>query len=449
MANPVIVGATVGTVIMPGAGTVIGAATGGLVSLFSGPEAQQQQASIGGRTIDARQIWEQIHNGSSDSLHDGASAASSLQSVHDERSSQIDAINQAMDAAWQGDASLQVQAGAHPLGIWLRDSASNLTKSSTYLTSQGESFDTAQSKVQEIAATPPHAGFMDHVNPFSDKDDEINKYNEQGQTNVQAFNAYYQASAQNAAGMPQYSAWQGNTFSGGNGKDKTDHTKEPTDRTSTLPSNPGGYQPGGTGSIPGGSTGSIPGSGTNLPGTGTGGVGTGSGSGTGSGGAYDPSNIGSGSSGYKSPSWNDGTAAAGYTPSTSSTDFGPSGSGYSGIGSGSGSGSGAGGGYGVGGVGSIGAGGFGPGGSSSLSSGASTGAGAGSAAGGAAGVGRGAVGAGVSGRAGSSGMSGMGHGGKGGKGGDDDEHETKYLVSEDPNDLFGTDELTAPPVIGE
>ena len=43
-------------------------------------------------------------------------------------------------------------------------------------------------------------------------------------------------------------------------------------------------------------------------------------------------------------------------------------------------------------------------------------------------------------------MGGMGHGGKGE---DDEEHETKYLVAEDPNELFGTDELTVPPVIGE
>lgn len=437
MANPVIVGATVGTTIMPGAGTVIGAAAGGLVGLFSGPEAQQQQASIGGRTIDARQIWEQIHTGNSDSLYDGASAASSLQSVHDERSTQIDAINQAMDAAWQGDASAQVQAGAHPLGIWLRDSSSNLQKSGTYLNNQGEAFGTAHSTVQEIAATPPHAGFMDNVNPFSDKDEEIEKYNEQGQTNVQAFNAYYQASAQNAAGMPQYSAWQGNNFSESNGPDKNGTDRTGTDRTSTMPSgNPGAYQPGSTGNLPGTSTGNIPGYNTNLPSTNLPGIGSGE---------YQPSYPGPGSS-----SWNDGTAAAGYTPSTSGTDFGSSNFGPSGSGSGLGGGSGSGGGFGAGGVGSLGAAGFGPGGSGSLGAGSSTGSGA--AAGGAAGAGRGGVGAGgagAAGRAGAGGMAGMGGAGGRGKGGDDDEHQTKYLVSEDPNSLFGTDELTAPPVIGE
>lgn len=424
-------GAIIGTTIMPGGGTVVGAMTGGLIDLFSGPEAQQQQANIGGRSIDARQIWEQIHPGTADSLHEGAKAAGTLQSVHDNRAGLIDEINKAMDAAWQGNSSQQVQAGAHPLGIWLRDSASNLQKSGTYLNNQGEAFTSAHSKVQEIAATPPQEGLLDHINPFSDKDDEINKYNQQGQTNVQAFQDYYNASAQNAAGMPQYQAWQGNNFSEGQ-----DHGKDPGTggkNVGNLPPGVGGSFNPNTGNL--GNTGKLPQYNAKIP-TGTDPYGTGRDQG-------NPPNIG-----YKPPSWNDGTTAAGYTPSTSGTDFtsgfGPGGSSY-----GSGSGSGSGGGYGGG---SFGAGGFGPGGSGSLGAGSSTGSGAAGAGSGMAGAGRGGVGAGAAGaggRAGTSGMAGMGGAGGRGKGSDDEEHQSKYLVSEDPNELFGTDELTAPPVIGE
>jgi hypothetical protein len=43
---------------------------------------------------------------------------------------------------------------------------------------------------------------------------------------------------------------------------------------------------------------------------------------------------------------------------------------------------------------------------------------------------------------------GMG-GGRGREGGEDGEHERPtYLVEPDPHDTFGTDEITAPPVIG-
>jgi hypothetical protein len=420
MGNSALVGAEVGTTIMPGYGTVTGAVVGGLVSIFTDADAKQQSSHVGGRTINARQIWEQVHPGSSSSLHGGADAAVALQSVHHQRSQQIDAINKVMDAAWQGNASQQVQAGAHPLGIWLQDSASNLGKSKTYLTNQGEAFDQVHSQVQEIAAKPPHQGFLDHMNPFSDKDQEIKNYNEQGQTNVQAFNAYYQASAQNAAGMPQYKAWDGNNFSGG---------KKPGDGGGggNTPPGGGGGIPAGGGGIPGG--GRLPGEGGNLPGGGS--------NLPGDGGMYKPNPPTYGD--YQTPKW-DGTTAAGYTPSASSTGVGGAG-GFGPTGSGAGAG-------GFGGGGGIGAGGFGPGGSGSLGAGASSGA--------AASMGssalRGGAAAGAAGAAGGRGTTGAnGTGGQGGrgKGSEDEEHQTKYLVGEDPNELFGTDELTAPPVIGE
>ena len=63
---------------------------------------------------------------------------------------------------------------------------------------------------------------------------------------------------------------------------------------------------------------------------------------------------------------------------------------------------------------------------------------------------RGGAAAGAAGAAGGRGTTGAnGTGGQGGrgKGSEDEEHQTKYLVGEDPNELFGTDELTAPPVI--
>ncbi|HJQ45721.1 MAG TPA: hypothetical protein VJ870_05270 [Amycolatopsis sp.] len=101
-------------------------------------------------------------------------------------------------------------------------------------------------------------------------------------------------------------------------------------------------------------------------------------------------------------------------------------------------------------------GGFGPGGSGSAAgSGSATGSGAQTGAGARAG-GAGAAesaaagGRGAAGSSGRSGMSGMGgHGGKG-EGGEDEEHQRpSWLIEPDPDDIFGTSERTAPPVIGE
>ncbi|NIH77711.1 hypothetical protein [Amycolatopsis viridis] len=415
-------GAMVGTavpVIGTAVGAVGGAVVGGLVSIFTGgPEAQHHEASIGGRSIDARQIWEKIHNGDTTSLDAGAKAAAALKDVHADRAKLIQQINDMMDSAWKGPAAGQVQAGAHPLGIWLQDSAANLGRSSTYLGDQATAFHTVKSKVQEIAAKPPEGGFLDGMNPLSDTDSQIEKYNQQGQANVEAFNNYYQASMTNAGQLPQYSAWQGNVFSDGGGAGGVPSGAGAGGGVPGAGGMPGGAAPAHAGDLPRFSS-THPAA--TLPHTAAPA-------------GYSPAG---GSGAYIPPAW-DGTSATGYTP-PSAGGSGPGG-GAGGFGPG-GSGSGAGG-AGAGGAGVAGIGGaFGPG----SGVGATNGTGAGP---GAAGAGRGGGRAGLTG-AGTPGTPGMGGRGGHGRGEEDEEHQNKYMVGDDPNELFGTDELTAPPVIGE
>ncbi|MEU0511963.1 MULTISPECIES: glycine zipper domain-containing protein [Amycolatopsis] len=413
------VGAAVGSVV-PGVGTAVGAGVGavvgGLVGLMSTPEAEHHEANIAGRTIDARQIWEQISPGNATSLVTGANAANSLKSVHEERGRLIQQINDLMDNAWKGMASGQAQAGAHPLGIWLQDSATNLGKSHTYLNDQAAAFDTVKSKVQEVPAQPPDGNFLDGINPMSDVDEQIEQYNQRGKANVDAFNAYYQASMNNAGGMPQYTAWQGNVFSGGGVPGGVPGGVGGAGNMPSASGMPGDFKPASTGDLPQfnstNPSATVPKTPTPAgftPGTGSGG--------------YNPAF--------------DGTTAAGYTPSSTS-GFGPGGGAGAGIGGGAGAG---GGGVGASGFGA----GFGPGAGIGTGATAGTGAGPGGAGAGGAGgrSGRGA------GRAGMAGAPGMGGRGGHGNGEEDEEHENKYMVGDDPNELFGTDELTAPPVIGE
>ncbi|WP_326567322.1 hypothetical protein VSH64_36620 [Amycolatopsis rhabdoformis] len=441
-------GAAIGSVV-PGVGTAVGAGVGaiagGLVGLFSGgPEAQQQSADLGGRSIDAYSIYQKIHAGDPSSLENGSKAAGELKKVHTDRVGEIDALNTKMDAAWQGGGATAAQAGAHPLGIWLDASAGNLGKSDMYLGNQVDCFHTVKSKVQDLPKDPPSAGFLDGINPLSDKDDEINQYNDNSKANVQAYTAYFNASNSNAQQLPQYSAWQGNTLSDGGGGNN-------------FGGGPGGGGNFGGGGGPGGGGGSF--NPANMPkfdakptdfSTGH----------TGGNDTNDPNgNIGTGiPTGTYTPPGSDSTSAQGFTPSSfDSSGFGPGGSGGFGPGGGVGSfgAGGAGGGFGGGGAGSGAVAGFGPGAFGAGAGFGPGGAGSGAAAeglAGGAGARGGAMGAGMgtAGKAGASGMGGMGAGGaKGGKGTEDEEHQTKYLVEEDANELFGTDELTAPPVIGE
>ncbi|MBN9746105.1 MULTISPECIES: hypothetical protein [unclassified Amycolatopsis] len=435
-------GAAIGSVV-PGVGTAVGAGVGavvgGLVGLFSGgPEAQQMSADLGGRSIDAYTIYEKIHAGDTSSLDTGVASAKSLGDAHDKRATEIDNLNKKMDAAWQGGGATAAQAGAHPLKTWLEDSVQNLNKSHTYLNTQADCFHTVKGKVQQLPKDPPSAGFLDGINPLSDKDDEINQYNDNSKANVQAYTNYFNASGQNAGQLPQYSAWQGNNLSDGSGD------------PGKYGGGPGSNVPGGTGGI-GGGGGSFsppkvdtpkfdpngPGSHSNVPG--------------GPGHFTDPNGPGkftpTGPGGYTGPG--DGTTTSGWTPpATDAAKFNPSTFGPAGGGAGQFGPGGSGGGAGSGaafGPGAFGGAGFGPGGAGS---GAAAG-GAGAGVGGAGGLRGGGMGAGAAGKAGASGMGGMGGGRGGQKGQDDEEHQTKYLVEEDANEIFGSDQLTVPPVIGE
>jgi hypothetical protein len=101
----------------------------------------------------------------------------------------------------------------------------------------------------------------------------------------------------------------------------------------------------------------------------------------------------------------------------------------------------------------LGRGGFGPGGSGSLSGGSSeqaAGSGSGAAKPGGVGAAESAAGRGMGSTPGKTGASGGMGGGRGGEGEEDQEHQRPtYLVEGDPDEVFGTNERTSPPVIGE
>nr|WP_091289115.1 hypothetical protein [Amycolatopsis xylanica] len=426
-------------------------------------------AGDGDRKIDCYQIWYQLNHGPGpQSISDGQSSAATLKSVYQQRLTTIDKLARDMDAAWQGGGVQAAQAaGAHPLKAWMLDSGRKLTESDKYLGEQHEAFNTVISKVVQVPEKPPENNFLNSITPWeTDTDRAIKDYNKNGQANVDAFNEYFKASNANGEKMPTYSQMSGDvdkvgvTGDGkdGNGKDKDkpggDDGKGVDDGGKGRGSIPGGGSVPGGGSIPGG--GSMPGGPGSIPGYKPGQI-------PGAPGGYKPPNIpgyqpgqvpgGPGSyTPPKYPGWNDDTRAAGYQPG-SIPGFGP-GSGSGSIpGGGSGFTPGGGGsidtgGFGPGSGGAIGTGGFGPGsGTGAALPGQGLGPGAGAGGAGAAGAAGAAAAAGKGGMMGG-GMGGMGHGAKGG-GAEDTERSSKFLLGEDGNELFGTDELTAPPVIGE
>jgi hypothetical protein len=426
----------------------------------------------GDRKIDCYDIWHQITTGpGTGSIQNGQSAASRLKGAYSDRLTTIDTLSKEMDAAWTGGGSEAAQnAGAHPLRVWMEDSGTKLTDSDKYLGEQNTAFTTVHAQVQEVPKDPPKNNLLNAVTPWTtDTDRAIRDYNTKGQANVDAFNTYYKASNDNGQNMPTYSALKGQQEN----VNVDDGKKKPGDGDGDGNGNGGGGERGGA---PGGGPGGV-----NMPGPG--GVPSFGGQPTTPGGSFDPSKVPGGNfdpsqvpgfdpskvpsgsydpsklpggGNYTPPNFSDGTSASGFSPSgvPGVPGFGPggtpnfSGGGGGGFGPGGGSG-------GIGdptaGFGPGGGAGFGPGGSTgaALPGGAAgTGAGRGGMGAGGGAMGAGGAAAGRGGSTGMGGMGGMGHGAKG-QGGGDEERTSKYLLGEDPNDIFGSDELTAPPVIGE
>ena len=371
-----------------------------------------------------------------------------------------------MESAWTGagaDAARdKLQAATQPVAA----SSQAMTTNANTISGQVNSFTTLKNSLHtDVTDSPPQKSMWDTLTPWdTSTEDAINANNAKVQENLQAYHTY----AQNAqASAPQLKTDYGQVtdLSGGS------FQLQPQP---PLPPDKPGQGPGDPSSVIGG-TNNRRSSSTTVPST----TSTSRGRNDTAIGqdmnshnmlqnikpvssnikpvsTKDNGNI-SGSlddttdtAGYTSPggsSYRPSTFGSSYNPSGSgvSSDFsaggfGPVGGGFGPIGGGSGGSAGGTGGYGSGGAST---------GGGALTGGKATGGGMAAEAG-AAGAAAKAGAPGASGAAGRGGMSGMGgaHGGKG-QGGEDSEHQRpSYLIEEDPDGLFGTDEKTAPPVIG-
>ena len=349
-------------------------------------------------------------------------------------------------SGWQGQAANDAMQFHTQVANWTNTTAAGAQVASVNLYNQSNAVATAQSSMptpytytmnqayQDVLAAP------DPVSAVPTAMANLKKADENQQQSAQVATSYQQNLVQSAQQMPAMSPTP--TFSSGGGSGT-------------------GNPQGGAGSGPGSGSGSGGGNGFTPHVGSSGGLNGSSGS----------SGNGPGSSGVGLPpsahggigaDLNSGLQTQGFNPggpySGSGSSIGPGGGpgggpsgGLNGLpigglpmGYGGGAGGGYGGGYGSGG-GS--AGGLGRGGGYGSGSAASSGSGAG---------GRGAAGAGAaedsaieSGAASSRGPGGMMGAGRGTKGQGDGEHKrAAYLVEADPDSIFGTDERTAPPVIG-
>jgi hypothetical protein len=366
-------------------------------------------------------------------------------------------------AGWTGQAANAMRAQLRKVAEWSQKTGDSFQKASNAFDTQGESVGTAKNSMPDPVSYDPGKMIKDAATSGSVVDIALLPYTMYKQREAQQ-EAHAQAAqivakrdtelAAAAASIPPFEPPPKMAEEGG---------KEPG------PGQPG--MPGASGPRPGmpggGSRGGIGGAGGSGSGGGGGGGAGGGGSipgfpgGAGGGAGFgpnDPNNPnGNGDDQQQTPPnvnmpsmpVGSGTGTSGFSHTPTNFGGGPGGLPPGGIPGGAGP-AGGGGGFG----GAFG-GGFGPGGAPRPGGGLGP-MGPGAAAGGAgagAGTGMGPAGGRGAGMAGGGrGAGGMGAGGMGagrGQGGEDDEHQRpSYLVEPDPDATFGTDQMTAPPVIG-
>lgn len=348
---------------------------------------------------------------------------------------------------WEGDAAENARGFLTGLSGHAETNAGNAELASLALNDQAEAAQTAKSNMPEPVEfnLKSEIGNLFTKNPFDMADnasavwEKWGKHNEAKEQAAQVMTTYDSNAHQSASRQPMFAEPPEFNSQGGS-VSKPSGSVEMGSGVTTPSGSVGG--PVGTGggsyAAPTGPSGNAYNPAANLtPGPVT------------SGGRTDPS-------AYQLPNQRGGydftNPRGGSRNTNNAAGFGPMPMGGMG-GMGGAGGAGAGGvGRGMGGAGGMGRG-FGPGGSSSgaapgagAASGAAKGMGAGAASPGAAA----AAGSGSAGARGAAGVGGMGAGRGGGKGEDDQGHQRPtYLVEADPDSVFGTDERTAPPVIGE
>jgi cytochrome c556 len=407
--------------------------------------------------MNGTEIYHNFRGGTGDDARGLMSAATTVALLgkrYNDRMTSITQLTTTMESAWQGNAAGAAQRGAGPLAVEHGLAQTGMTTASDTLKNQATAFLAAKQAVTEVPPTPEKPGIWDNVSSFGgasrNYDQKMNQVNTANDNNVAVMEQYENTTSTNTSAMPT-------TY----GRITDDYAQIGVDKpTPPPPSEP--YNP----NIPGTSN---PG---NSRGQGTTRSGTGSTTGTGT---NSNNNRPPGTGNQNRPPGNTQTNPSNNRPPTNLPPRGPfppnQNPGQNPGGNpalpgmmpppafGPGGGGPGGGPRGGGGFGPRGSGGsFGPGGSgpgSPGSGGRGPGGGFGPGAGGAAAAAEGAAGrggmGGPGGRGGMGGMGGgMGAGGKKGEGEEDGQHERpSFLVEPDPHDTFGTDEVTAPPVIGE
>ncbi|MFL6119886.1 hypothetical protein [Actinophytocola sp.] len=120
----------------------------------------------------------------------------------EDRAAQVRSLANEIQAGWQGDASSGAYGAAMPLAERMLENAAKLDRSQDLLARQVDSFNTAVRSVRPVSDPPEMS--VDEPFPFDvDHDKAVAEYQDAAQNNIEVFRVYDGASHYNETNLPQ------------------------------------------------------------------------------------------------------------------------------------------------------------------------------------------------------------------------------------------------------
>ncbi|HEY4023006.1 MAG TPA: hypothetical protein VGM75_30240 [Pseudonocardiaceae bacterium] len=155
----------------------------------------------------ATQIYTMFQTGpGTTGIYNATDGAATQMSTQDDLNNQIVQLNNKMAAGWSGQASEQAMSGAMPLANAANDATSSLALHQDVMTQQAEAFTTARNSVTNVPSTMPTNTMNEVLAAFGDTqplDNQISQYASQSHNNVQVYQNYATTSSLTAAEVPQ------------------------------------------------------------------------------------------------------------------------------------------------------------------------------------------------------------------------------------------------------
>lgn len=166
--------------------------------------------------VDGKQIYENFKQGNTDGLKDAADGVKELQDAYAERAQSIKDLQLRMASAWTGDSADAANAGAGPLEKAYFDSSAPLDATRDSVHAQAATFDSSGHAVVEVPDKPdkpsawstglkaaiPIAGPFMAANDVKNYQEGMAKYNAANETNVRVMDQYNQATNTTKAVLP-------------------------------------------------------------------------------------------------------------------------------------------------------------------------------------------------------------------------------------------------------